>query len=193
VLERLLPWRKRDPWWDDFINKEPNDPKNLVGLTVAAAPGGPVYGNKPEVHDTAAMTGQIKGFAEFLGSCLVAITNTDPAYLEDAPEDGSEGDTELYPYAIICAVKYEHDPNKARGIGGQLAQQKLAVINFQMRSYIRQLGYKASLRHPKSAEMAVAAGLGTIDKQGRFSAKRYGHRVWLGDVILTELPLVVDR
>jgi hypothetical protein len=187
VLEKLLPWRKRDPLWDDFINKAPEDPKNLVGLTVAAAPGGPVFGNETEVHDTAAMSGQIKGFAEFLGANLVAITNTDPSVVETDTEE------ELYPYAITCVVEADHDPKKALGIGGQLAKQRLAVINFQLRSYIRQLGYKASLGHPKSYSMAVAAGLGTVDGQGRFTTKRHGNRVWLEDVVLTELPLAVDK
>jgi epoxyqueuosine reductase QueG len=97
-----------------------------------------------------------------------------------------------YPFTIVCAVGAHFDPAHARGMGGQFAIQRGAVLAFNLAAYIRELGYAASVRHGDSTAVAVAAGLGNVNKHGRFIPTKHRGRVWLTDLVLTNLPLAPD-
>jgi hypothetical protein len=67
--------------------------------------------------------------------------------------------------------------------------QKLAVINFHLRGYIKELGYEATIQESNGYEYAAAVGLEEIDKAGSFSSKRFGKNLRFADVVLTSMPL----
>ena len=72
--------------------------------------GGAVNPTKTELHTPEITSGHLKQLATFLGAELVGI-----ARLRE-PAQPDEGDP--YPFAIVCAVKADYDPRKAKGVGG---------------------------------------------------------------------------
>lgn len=198
LLRRLLP--SKDPYWDQFVNRPFADPKNLILDLITASPGGGVSAAKMDVHDPAAMTGHMLELAKFWGADAAGVTATDPAWLEPDQSEQSESDggrepvdaqalARELPRAIVCGVRRDFDAT-AQGMGGRFAEQKLAVANFDLRSYIREIGYNANFATPSAPSLpAVAAGLGSLDKDGRFTSKEHGSRLVLGQVVLTDLPM----
>ena len=168
---------------------------------ITESPGGGIWANKMDVHDLAAMSGHIGELAAFWGAALCGITATEADAIEaehpsqvraDEAEAGAldaQALAQAYPYTIVCALKRDYGET-AQGMGGRFGEQKLAVVNFNLRSYIREVGYGAVFAHPVAANrLAVAAGLGSVDRKGHFSARSLGAKVILADVVLTNLPL----
>ena len=194
LLRKLFP--TKDPYWDRFVNLPFADPKNLVLDLITSSAGGGVSAAKMDVHDPAAMAGHMLQLAKFWDVDAGAVMLTDPAWLPPEglasvagqPVDAKALAQEL-PWAIVCGVRRDFDV-AAQGMGGRLAEQKLAVANFNIRSYIREIGFNAIFATPAPAsQAAVAAGLGTLDKDGRFVSKQHGDRLVLGQVVLTDLPM----
>lgn len=191
LLRKLFP--RKDPYWDRFVNQPFVDPKNMMIDLITASPGGGVFAVKTDIHDPGAMTGHMTELAKFWGASCAGVTATDAAWLApsqdpdagaEAPEDPNALARE-FPHAIVCGVLRTFGAT-AEGMGGKHAEQKLAVVNFNIRSYIREIGYGAIFATPSSSALpASAAGLGTLAKDGRFSN---GDLV-LGQVVLTDLPL----
>ncbi len=179
----LLGRRLEDAWWSNFVNREPADPKNVLTGAVRAARGGPVYPLKTEVHDPGAMARHLIDFARFLGADAAGVVAVSVGDLAAGVELADK-----YRFALVCGVQPPYDPAVAKGLGGQFAPQRLAIINFSLRSYLRELGYGAEVVQPASHALAKRAGLGRADKNGRFSALN-GRSLWLGDVVVTDLPL----
>jgi len=172
---------------------------------ITASPGGGVFAVKMDVHDPAAMSGHMIGLAKFWGAGSAGVTATDSAWLQNSQDgdDTSVGEDALpsqgpvdrltaaqqYPWAIVCGVPRTFDA-AAGGMGGRHAEQKLAVLNFNLRSYIREIGYNAIFVTPvSSAELATIAGLGALTQDGRFLARDGGNELVLGQVVITDLPL----
>jgi hypothetical protein len=181
LLHRLF--AKRDPYWDRFVNQPFVDPKNMLVDLITASPGGGVFAVKTDVHDPAAMSAHMIQLAEFWGASATGVAATEPAWAGDDPQAAQ------YPFAIVCGVLRGFDAN-AQGMGGRHAEQKLAVVNFNLRSYIREIGYGAEFVTPiSSPQAAAAAGIGTISGTGELVAKGRGRGLALGQVVVTDLPL----
>jgi hypothetical protein len=188
LLGRWLPGGIRDPLWDHFINHAPADQKNNLTPVLRGAPEGRIYPVKTEVPDPHAMSRHIKELAQWFGADLVGI-----AALQAADkEPGSQSEAQ-YPFAVVCAVACDYDPREAKGLGGQLAVQNGVVLNHRLRAYIRELGYRASIGGPDPFVVAAAAGLGQLDKNGRFVTEGRGAHMHVAEAILTDLPLAPDH
>lgn len=191
--ERLRQWwgrlRPKDPYWDDFLHRPPADPRNVITSAILSAPAGSVFPHQTEVHDPAAMSGHIKELAKFFGADATGVSAPKGAGGNGASGEGEAG----YPFAISCLVAAVEEVKEPAGIGGQFALQKCSVVHFNIAAYIRELGYRATVKTEDPDRYAAAAGLGTLDRDGRLVTKAHGRRVALSGVVLTDLPLVPDR
>jgi len=184
-----LPWpgrnsHKDDPYWDFFINTPPADLANTVTEMIRNVPDGNVFPTKAELHTPEITSSHVKGMAEYFGAELIGIVRLNPA-------DAGTGET--YPFAVICAVHADYDPGQAPGIGGQVPVQNGLFITFVLSAWIRELGYRASAApDPNAEKLAAAAGLGTLNHEGRLVTPQFGANVHVANVIRTDLPLAAD-
>jgi hypothetical protein len=217
-----LPWPRRssrnnDPYWDFFLNTPPADPANTVTDLIRNAPGGNVFPTKADIHTAGITSSHVKEMARYFGADMVGIVKLPPPTLrpvEDsktgADERGSQSslhsgegrslartgsgdDGEHYPYAVICVVRAEYDPRTSPGIGGQVPVQTGLFITFVLSAWIRELGFRATATpDPEADKLAAAAGLGSINKDGRLVTREYGTDVHVANIIRTDLPLAAD-
>ncbi|HSE89066.1 MAG TPA: hypothetical protein VLJ79_22825 [Candidatus Binatia bacterium] len=191
-----IPWlgkdsREDDPYWDFFINTPPADLANTVTEMIRNAPEGNVFPTKAELHTPDITSSHVKELARYLGTDLVGIAKLNPANFS-LPQKG-EGDNSVYPFAVICAVQADYDPRKAQGIGGQVPVQKGLFITFVLSAWIRELGFRATAAlDPNAEQLAVTAGLGTLNAEGRLVTPQFGTRIHVANVIRTDLPLAPD-
>ena len=189
VGARRFPWFERDshkddPHWDFFINTPPADLANSVVELIRNAPEGNVFPTKTELHTPEITSSHVKGMAEYLGAELVGIVKLNP-------EDNRDGQS--YPFAVICVVHADYDPQTSPGIGGQVPVQNGLFITFVLSAWIRELGYRASAaRDPHAERLAARAGLGTLNQHGQLVTRRFGTHVHVANVIRTDLPLAPD-
>lgn len=190
----------KDELWDHFVNSQPADPKNDITPHILAAPEGRIYPVKTEPSDPETMSRTVKELGQWLGADLVGIAALNSSHQPpERPED--EGSTEAHvadgqgltlPFAIVCLVLSEYDPAESKGLGGQKAVQLAAVVSHHLRAYIRELGYQASFAGPDPVAVAEAAGLGYLEKSGRFiTGKKNSHAI-ISQVISTGLPMMPD-
>jgi hypothetical protein len=202
LLGRWFTREGKDPLWEHFIYRAPTDPKNNLTPALQSAPEGRIYPIKTEVSDPHTMSRQIKELAQWFGADLVGIVALQPGQLSPGAQSGASVSTETteplesradrYPFAIVCTMASEYNPEAAKGLGGQLAVQNGAVVNHHLRNYIRELGYRASIGGADPIGMAMVAGLGTLDRRGRFVPRSQAAHVHVADPILTDLPLAPD-
>jgi hypothetical protein len=184
-----LPWlgkdsHKDDPYWNFFINTPAADLANTVTEMIRNAPDGNVFPTKAELHTPEITSSHVKGMAQYFGAELVGIARLNP-------DDAQAG--ESYPFAVICAVHADYDPRKSPGIGGQVPAQNGLFISFVLSAWIRELGFRASAApDPDAEKLAAAAGLGTLNKEGRLVTPQFGTHVHVANVIRTDLPLAPD-
>jgi len=193
-----IPWvgkniHKDDPYWDFFINTPPADLANTVTEMIRSAPEGNVFPTKAELHTPDITSSHVKELARYLGTDLVGIARlTPPSPLPRGGEGKGEEDSN-YPFAVICAVQADYDPRQAPGIGGQVPVQKGLFITFVLSAWIRELGFRATaVLDPNAERLAVAAGLGALNAEGRLVTPKFGIRVHVANVIRTDLPLAPD-
>jgi hypothetical protein len=184
-----LPWgrdtHKDDPYWDRFVNGPVFDQRNLLSEAVNKTTGGVVNPIKADIHSPEITAEHIKELAIFVGADSVGIVKL-------TGQSGDDG--EDYPFGIVCSVKAEYDPRVSKGAGGQVPVQDAQFVTFILAAYIREMGYRAVTAKVENPErFAVEAGLGTLDSQGRLVIPGSGSRVYVGDLVYTELPLVPDR
>ena len=183
-----LPWQKSDaeddPYWDAYINRPPTDLRNMVPEIIRKAPEGTVYPTQSELHTPAITSSHIKELGHYLHAQLVGIA------------DLSKFDAEIaqgYPFAVVCAVRADYDPSTSPGVGGQSPVQNGQYVSFIVSAYIRELGYRATMKLEAPRErLAVAAGLGKLNSDGRLTVRKYGTRIHVADIIFTDLPLAAD-
>jgi hypothetical protein len=193
-----IPWRRtsfrnEDPYWDFFINKAPADLANSITELIRSAPAGNVFPTKAELHTPEITSSHVKELARYLGADLVGIARLNDNSPPPLAGDGKGEGAEQYPFAVVCAVPAEYDPRAAPGIGGQVPVQNGLFITFVLSAWIRELGFRATaLADPNGEKLAVAAGLGTLDPDGRLVTPQYGTRVHVANVIRTDLPLAAD-
>jgi hypothetical protein len=185
LLGRWLTGGERDPLWNHFIYHAPADANNNLTPPLQGAPEGRIYPVKTEVSDPQTMSHQIKELGQWVGADLVGVAALQPAHLRS----GGGSDVPPYPFAVVCAIATDYDPAEAKGLGAQLAVQNGAVVNHHLRNYIRELGYRASIGGADPLAVAVAAGLGTLDRNGRLVTEMRSPYIHVADAILTDLPL----
>ena len=116
LLSRVFGSRAKDPLWDGFINRPLSDPKNDLAGAIRAAPEGAVYPVKTEVSDPAAMSLDIKELGRWFGVDVVGIARLEASHVHpDQLRDGAEPRpaedvARDYPYAIVCGVVTDYDP-----------------------------------------------------------------------------------
>jgi hypothetical protein len=184
-----FPWLQKDshdddPYWDFFINTPPADLLNTVPALIRCAPEGNIFPTKKELHTPDITSSHVKGMARYIGADLVGIATVNP---KDAA-----GDTPC-PFAVICAVRADYDPRTSPGVGGQVPVQNGLFVTFVLSAWIRELGFRATVTPGAQAEqLAAAAGLGTLNADGRLVTREFGPRVHVAHAILTDLPLAPD-
>jgi hypothetical protein len=194
-----FPWfgkdpHKNDPYWDFFINTPADDLANTVTELIRKAPDGSVFPTKAELHSPEITSSHVKGMAQYFGAELVGIAKLNKPFPLPVGEGTAEGDeNQTYPFAIICAVHADHDPRTSPGIGGQVPVQNGLFITFVLSAWIRELGFRASAApDPDADKLAAAAGLGTLNSDGRLVTAKFGSNVHIANVISTDLPLAAD-
>jgi hypothetical protein len=184
-----FPWSRKDthgddPYWDFFINTPPADLTNTVTELIRNAPAGNIFPTQADIHTPEIMAHHLKEMARYFGAELVGIVK-----LEADNAHNPDG----YPFAVLCAVHADYDPRVSPGIGGQVPVQNGLFITFVLSAWIRELGFRASVEPHLGAEtLAVQAGLGTLNAEGRFVTPQFGAKVYIADVIYTDLPLAAD-
>jgi hypothetical protein len=184
-----FPWsgkdsHKDDPFWEFFINTPPADLTNTVTELIRNAPAGNIFPNKAELHTPEITSSHVKGMAQYFGTELIGVAKLDA----DAPSNSSQ-----LPFAILCAVHADYDPRQAKGIGGQIPVQNGLFITFVLSSWIRELGFRATVVRDATVDaLAAKAGLGTLNGNGRLVSRKFGAQVYVADAIYTDLPLAAD-
>jgi hypothetical protein len=191
-----IPWfgkdsHKNDPYWDFFVNTPPADLANTVTEMIRNAPDGSVFPTKAELHTPEITSSHVKGMAEYFGAELVGIAKLDN--VSTFPPGEGKGEADHYPFAIICAIHADYDPRTSPGIGGQVPVQNGLFITFVLSAWIRELGFRAkAAQDPEADRLAAAAGLGTLNAEGRLVTPRFGANVHIANVVRTDLPLAAD-
>jgi hypothetical protein len=189
IVARKWPWSKKDvhrddPYWDFFIKTPPADLTNTVTELIRNAPAGNVFPTKADIHTPEIMSQHVKEMARYFGAEWTGI-----AKLESHDDPHPEG----HPFAVLCAVRAEHDPRVSPGIGGQVPVQNGLFITFVLSAWIRELGFRAHVESQLEAKtLAAQAGLGRLDAEGCLVTPQFGTKVYVADAICTDLPLIAD-
>jgi hypothetical protein len=191
LWSRLRP--SKDPYEDFYLNAAPTDPRNFIVGRIRGAPDGSVFAVKAETHTPKIMSEHIKELGRFFGADLVHIAEAEGLGLADEDaDDGSETAARL-PFAVFSLFRAEHDARDAPGIGGSATALKGAYATFQIAAIIREFGFQARrLSAGPLDEAAARAGIGTLNGRGRLVTPRFGDKVHIADVILTDLPVAPD-
>jgi len=192
-----FPWsgkdsHKDDPFWEFFINTPPADLTNTVTELIRNAPAGNIFPNKAELHTPEITSSHVKGMAQYFGTELIGIAKLDDRSPRPLSPPG-KGEGNEFPFAILCAVHADYDPRAAKGIGGQMPVQNGLFITFVLSSWIRELGFRATVVRDANVDaLAAKAGLGTLNGNGRLVSREFGAEVYVADAIYTDLPLAAD-
>jgi hypothetical protein len=176
-----------DPYWESFINRPPTDIRNLVTEVVGKAPEGNIFPTKTELHSPNVMSAHVKELSFYLKTQAVGIVDLgkqDPALAHG------------FPFAVVNIVEAEYDPYVSPGVGGQKAVQAGQYVSFIVAAWIREMGFRGSIKiettRQQRERLAVAAKLGTFDSAGRLTVPKYGTKVYVADILFTDLPLEAD-
>ena len=192
-----FPWsgknsHKDDPFWEFFITTPPADLTNTVTELIRNAPAGNIFPNKAELHTPEITSSHVKGMAQYFGTELIGIAKLDDLSPSPLAPPGN-GESNEFPFAILCAVHADYDPRQAKGIGGQMPVQNGLFITFVLSSWIRELGFRATVARDANVDaLAAKAGLGTLNGNGRLVSREFGAEVYVADAIYTDLPLAAD-
>jgi hypothetical protein len=193
LWSRIRP--QKDPYEEFYLNATPKDPRNRIDERIRGAPDGSVFAVKAETHTPEVMADHVRQLGKFFGVDAVHIVRTEGLGIESAASAGDRaaGEEKALPYAIFCLLRAEHDARDAPGIGGHAVALKAAFATFQIAAIIREFGFEAHrlVRDDRDA-IAARAGIGTLDARGRLTTRRFGAKVHVADVILTDLPVAVD-
>ena len=177
--------RPRDPYWDAFVNRPLADPANAITEAIRRAPEGRIFPVRSELPEPNRLLQDLDQLVRFLGGSAIGVARTDAAFL--LPGDGSDASPDLtgfaedHPLTVVILVHAEHHPDRAKGMAGQHVLHESASVNFSLAAYIRELGYRGTVRPVDSSAAARAADLAP------------GRSEYVGDAVLTDLPLPLGR
>jgi hypothetical protein len=176
-----------DPYWDAFINRPPADARNLITEVVGKAPEGNIFPTRSDLHSPDVTASHVKELGLYLGAQVVGIADLG----KQPPEIARD-----FPFAVVTGVRAENDPYTSPGVGGQAPVQAGQFVTFIVASWIRELGFRGSMKievpREERERLAVAAGLGRVNADGRLTVPKYGTKIHIADIIFTDLPLVAD-
>jgi hypothetical protein len=176
-----------DPYWDGFINRPPHDARNILTDIMKKVPEGNVFPTRSEQHSPNVTAKHAKELSTYLGADLVGIAD-----LRKQPPELARG----YAFAIVNGIGAEYDPYTSPGVGGQTAVQKGQFITWIVASWIREMGFRATVRElttrAERERLAVAAGFGKLNGDGRLTVPKYGTKFHVVDIIYTDLPMEAD-
>ena len=151
---------------------------------IRSAPEGNIFPTKADIHTPEITSSHTKELARYLGADLVGITKLDTSEFDNGEE---------FSFAVICALQAKVDPRVAPGVGGQVPVQNGLFVTFVLSAWIRELGFRATAAADANAErLAEAAGLGTVNSDGKLTTKSYGTHVHVANIIRTDIPLMAD-
>jgi len=154
---------------------------------IEKAAEGNVFPTPSELHSPNVTADHVKELGVYLKAHSVGIAD-----LGKQPAELAHG----YLYGVVCAIRADYDPYTSPGVGGGAAIQAGQYATFIVASWIREMGFRASMKIAVSREdrerLAVAAGLGKLNSDGRLSVPKLGTRVYIADIIFTDLPLMAD-
>jgi hypothetical protein len=177
ILDKLLRRAPKDPYWEFFINGEPGDARNETSQAYRTAEAGDVFPVKTEIPEPSRMAHDLAEFAVFMGGATFAVAASDGAVVQ--PFDGQSVAVDELPFTLLIAVPAEADPATSPGIGGQHARRVSAMVNHSVASYIRELGFQASVC-PVSVDVVATA-----------SRLERPAKTYVGDAILTDIPVAL--
>ena len=180
----LLRWplrRSRDPYWDAFVNRPLADPANAITDAIRRAPEGRIFPVRSELPEPARLLQDLDQLVRFLGGSAIGVARTDAAFLLPVGDTDPAELAEDHPLTVVIAVHAEHHPDRAKGMAAQHVLHESASVNFSLAAYIRELGYRGTVRPVDPAAAARAAGV------------EPGRSEYVGDAVLTDLPLPLGR
>jgi reductive dehalogenase len=210
-------------WYTNSISHDPlgrmasdrhaADQRNVINAVVSKAPKGQVNPHKTEIRDPKVMANHIKRVAKFIGFDVVGIAPVHPSFVykggrytpEGGLAAGSDKDAKdpeviakQFPYAIVACVAWDYDMGKAHRhrIGDaayHFSQQEAHLLYQTLAGYIRELGYNVAMGAGIPMPLAVAAGIGEMGRNGMVITEKFGSRIHMPDVILTDMPLAPDK
>ncbi len=179
----LLRWplrRPRDPYWDAFVNRPLADPANAITDAIRRAPEGRIFPVRSELPEPDRLLQDLDQLVRFLGGSAIGVAKTDTAFLLSSDDTNPADLAEDHPFTVVCAVHAEHHPDRVKGMAAQHVLHESASVNFSLAAYIRELGYRGTVR-PVDPAAARAAGV------------EPGRDEYVGDAVLTDLPLPLGR
>jgi hypothetical protein len=186
-LRRLGLGSEDDPYWDAYINRPPADIRNMLPGIIGQAPEGNIFPTKSELHSPNVTAAHVKELGQYLKALSVGIVDLgrqDPSLAHG------------FPFAIVFVVQAEYDPYSSPGVGGQSPIQNGQFASFVVASWIRECGYRGSIKIETTREqrerLAVASKLGTLTGDGRLTVPKHGTKVYVADILFTDLPMEAD-
>ncbi|HLG71602.1 MAG TPA: reductive dehalogenase domain-containing protein [Chloroflexota bacterium] len=200
-----------DPLARVAFERHAADKANVIRTVLMRAPRGKPAEERVKVDDPAVMTKHLKRVAKHLGADVIRIAASHPSFMYGSnPNDGLTtmgGDrpagtpeelVRRFPYVIVATKAWDYDLIKAHRhhIGDaayDFTLERSNLLHSALAGYIQELGY-STLRgamNPQAA--ALAAGVGELGRNGMIISEKFGPRIHLTDVVMTDLPLVPDK
>jgi hypothetical protein len=179
--------REERALWDGFVHRAPYDPLTIVTPRLMDAPEGRVNPLVSEVHSPEVMSEHLQVLGRSLGADLVVVVPLDDVANRKVQETFGS-DPRTYAHAVVAAVRANYDVDAAPGLGGQFPLIKAQMLDFVLASYIRELGYPATVHYfPNQA--AARTLLGTLSSTSDDALKRLRPYAVVAGILLTDLPL----
>jgi len=140
-----------------------------------------------EVHSPVVMTEHLQVLGGSLGADLVMVLPLDGG-ANTKLQDIFGSDLRAYAHAVVAAVRARDDVDGAAGLGGQFPLVKAQMLDFVLASYIRELGYPATVRY-FSDQAAAMALLGALSSASGHALRRLRPYAVVAGILLTDLPL----
>jgi hypothetical protein len=172
---------------DIFVHRAPYDPLTIVTPRLNDAPEGRVNPVVSEVHSPEVMTEHLQVLGRSLGADLVVVLPLDDGANRKV-QDTFGSDPRPYAHAVVAAVRAHDDIDAAPGLGGQFPLIKAQMLDFVLASYIRELGYRATV-HYFSNQVAATTLLGAVSSTSSHALRRLRPYAVVAGILLTDLPL----
>ena len=127
------------------------------------------------------------GVGGSLGADLVVVLPLDDGANRKL-QDTFGSDLRAYAHAVVAAVRAHDDVDSAPGLGGQFPLIKAQMLDFVLASYIRELGYPATV-HYFSNQGAATTLLGALSSTSGGALRRLRPYAVVAGILLTDLPL----